>query len=176
MQAFARSIVGAPFTALDKLANKIGTAQRAIAGFVLFRVAQRGLQVFANAAQELDSLAKLTEKLNGTAESLSALRYVARLSGTTLEALWPSLTQFSKGLEEARKGSESKRLALADLGIGIDDLRGKQIDYIELLSTLPSPELPLRLRAMNTAATATTAAVSSSRWSTARCRAAAMPA
>ena len=74
-----------------------------------------------NISGAFDDLAKSSQKVGFTVESLSKLKYAADLSGLSFEQLESGLKIFSRNLDEGRNGSRELQVALNRLGITAKD-------------------------------------------------------
>lgn len=117
---------------LGGLVDRLATVRNAVIGFAGFRALQGIGRVF----EELGDLDDTRAKVQGTAESVTALAYALRLSGTSLDEVRPNLEAFARTVEAARTGSEQKAAALEKLGVSLDSVAGSEIDYVRLLATV----------------------------------------
>lgn len=117
---------------LGGLVDRLATVRNAVIGFAGFRALQGIGRVF----EELGDLDDTRAKVQGTAESVTALAYALRLSGTSLDEVRPTLEAFARTVEAARIGSEQKAAALEKLGVSLDSVAGSEIDYVRLLATV----------------------------------------
>lgn len=134
--AAASAPIRLPLQLIDRVSNRLLSLRNVIAGFVAFRLARGAFSGFTEIADSLGELGKVTDRLSGTAESITQLAFAAQISGTSIEQLQPGLVIFQRNLEAARRGAVEQRLAFADLGIELDSIRGQQIDYIDVLATI----------------------------------------
>jgi lambda family phage tail tape measure protein len=144
--------IRAPLALIDKFTSKLFSLRNLIAGFVVVRAAGGLLGSFGDVAEDLDRTAKLINRLSGTAESLTAIKFAAQSAGTSLEELRPGFVSLQRNIEAARRGSVEQRIALADLGIEVDSLNTRQIDYVDLLAKVAD-----RYRTLDSATERTTA-------------------
>lgn len=122
--------VGAPFRALGGLIDRVANLRNAIGAFVAVRAFQGAKNIFS----ELEKLGEARAKIGGTAESVTALNYALRLSGSSLEEARPAFEAFARNVEAARNGAISKREALEELGFSIEQLRDGELDYVDILA------------------------------------------
>lgn len=134
--AAASAPIRLPLQLIDRVSNRLLSLRNVIAGFVAFRLARGAFSGFTEIADSLGELGKVTDRLSGTAESITQLAFAAQISGTSIEQIQPGLVIFQRNLEAARRGAVEQRLAFADLGIELDSIRGQQIDYIDVLATI----------------------------------------
>ena len=76
----------------------------------------------------IDSLSKTASKIGTTTEALSALRYVAKLSGVETTTLDMAMQRFTRRLSEAAKGTGEAKGALKELNINAGDLLKLPLD------------------------------------------------
>lgn len=124
----------APLRAIGTLVSKVLNLRNLFAGFLAFRIAQAGLRELNQLTGELDKVAKLSDRLGVTAESLQAVDYAAKLSGTSLQELTPGLVTFERQLELAKRGNLEAGLSLRTLGVDINAVREGQIDLVDVLA------------------------------------------
>ncbi|WP_157812686.1 hypothetical protein [Alteromonas sp. MB-3u-76] len=71
-----------------------------------------------------DSIAKLSDRVGISTESLSALQHMAELNGESIEGLDKSIEKMSRSIGEASRGIGTGKKAFEELGISIDQLQG----------------------------------------------------
>ena len=76
-------------------------------------------------AENIDKLAKLSDRLGTTTESIAGLDHAARMSGSSAEAMNAALDRLARGLGKAEEGGKAAQAALAHLGLSFEDLLGK---------------------------------------------------
>lgn len=82
------------------------------------------------AIQSAAGLQQLSERTNASAEALSALVGVAKLSGTSSDDLATGLQKVAKSAIEAENGGKKAAASYAAIGISTDELRNKKPDEI----------------------------------------------
>lgn len=97
-----------------------------------------------------DELAKASTRTGVSVEKLSALKYAADQSGSSLEGLEGGLRKMSKFVVEAAKGSDTARGTLRNLGLTFDDLKSLSPDeqfvaIAEALSKVQNPTVKAAL-------------------------------
>jgi len=89
---------------------------------------------FRQHAEELDKLAKISDKFGVTAESLTAIRNGAELAGVGVEELAAAVKNFEKAVSEADDGGKKQIETLRRLGLTAEDFAGDQIDLVDVLA------------------------------------------
>lgn len=97
------------------------TAIGTVAGGALAAAAIR----FANAGSAIDDAAQRT---GTSAEAFSALAYAAKMAGSDAETLEKSLIKLNSNVADLGAGSASAQKAFGQLGLTINDLKGKSPD------------------------------------------------
>ncbi|MCA9232846.1 MAG: hypothetical protein KDA57_19510 [Planctomycetales bacterium] len=72
-----------------------------------------------------DAIQKMAKRTGFSAQSLSELKFAAQQSGTTIEAIEKSIRGMTRGILDAERGMSTAIDNLADLGLTLDDLKGK---------------------------------------------------
>ena len=75
-----------------------------------------------------DALAKLSDRLGATTEGLVGLQLITELNGGSTDDLTKGLERMSRGIGEAGRGVGTAKLALEDLGIGLEEIEGLSAD------------------------------------------------
>lgn len=83
-----------------------------------------------------DNLAKTSQRVGVTVESLSALQYAAQLSDVSVEQLQGALTKLSRSASDAASGSKEQAEAFAALGVSVKNSGGELRGTEELLLDL----------------------------------------
>lgn len=108
--------------------NSTGVRMGLMAG-----VAGMGLIIKSSLAT-IDTMAKLSDRLNITTEDLAALHHLTQLNGESTDSLDKSLEKMIRGLGEADRGLGTAKIALEQMGIKIEDIidldAGKQFEII----------------------------------------------
>ena len=130
--------VSAPFRAVgrtfDALRGKILNVQNVVAGFIAVLAVRRTFGFLEEIAQGLDEIVKLSDRLQATTESLSALRYIGDLSAVSFQEISVALATYSRSIEAALKGSTAQSEAFRALGLDIGELaKVTRIDLVDLL-------------------------------------------
>lgn len=94
----------------------------------------RAVQAVQAVAESLDNLAKTSDRLGITAESLQQVRDQAELAGLKFEELTKGLTTFSRNVEQAQRGSATQAQALRDLGLRAEEFTGSQLDAVDVMA------------------------------------------
>lgn len=99
------------------------------------------IQSSVNAA---DQIQKLGQKVGASTENLSALHLIARTSASSLDEMGSALVRQNKFIGEVAEGNPKAIATLRDLGLTLDDFKGKDsVQIFELLAqritALPSP-------------------------------------
>lgn len=120
--------------AFKGVASQLVSLKGAVAALGVALVFRAGLRNLKEIADKLDLLGKTSDRLNATAESITAVDYAAGLAGLSIEKVTTAIAQFSRNLELAEQGGKQQKLALDALGLSADDFKGKQIDVIDVLA------------------------------------------
>jgi hypothetical protein len=114
-------------TALGKFgAAAVSTAKNAAQ--ITGAVAAAGAAIFAftkNAADTLDQLGKMSQRVGVSVESLSALKHAAKLSDVSIEDLGTGLKKLARNMSDTQAGTGDARQAFAALGLSVIDSSGK---------------------------------------------------
>ncbi|MBL8728151.1 MAG: hypothetical protein JNM25_06960 [Planctomycetes bacterium] len=122
--AVGRGVAGSLVTAFKGLGITLGAiSATAATAFVAFR----------RVAADLDAVAKASDRLGVSAESLTALRNGAELAGVSFEELTNSVRFFERFVDEANQGGRKQRQVLAELGLTAEELSGSNLDLVEIL-------------------------------------------
>ncbi|AUC88882.1 hypothetical protein CW735_12365 [Alteromonas sp. MB-3u-76] len=113
---------------LTTFRNKANTAVKSIGGMQariagLVGVAGFGAMI-SSSLKAGDSIAKLSDRVGISTESLSALQHMAELNGESIEGLDKSIEKMSRSIGEASRGIGTGKKAFEELGISIDQLQG----------------------------------------------------
>ena len=111
--------------------TKFGTALGAVALIGLSLMVRKQLEV-------IDATAKLSERIGIATEDLLKLRFAAKITGSSSEALDKSLEQLTKRLGEASQG----------LGTGKDGLKALDIELKDIINLNPAEQFKLIADAM----------------------------
>ena len=108
--------------------NSTGVRMGLMAG-----VAGMGL-IIKSSLTTIDTMAKLSDRLNITTEDLAALHHLTQLNGESTDSLDKSLEKMIRGLGEAKRGLGTAKIALEQMGIEVEDIidldAGKQFEII----------------------------------------------
>lgn len=99
----------------------IGVAYHAMFGFI------------EKSAEGLDNVAKLSNRVNASAESILKLGYIAQVSGSSVEAARASLDGLNKAAGEAALGVGRSKKIFAEIGLSVKDANGHLKDTGALL-------------------------------------------
>ena len=119
----ATKVFGQISTDIDKMGKKMqvvgGIMMGVGAGIVggLFKMADSYTRVG-------DEIAKMSKRTGIAVKTLSELRYMANLSGTSLEAMETSIRMMQRGITDASKNVGQAKDALQMLGIEVKDIIG----------------------------------------------------
>lgn len=82
----------------------------------------------------IDTMAKMSDRLNITTEDLAAYHHLTQLNGESTDSFDKSLEKMTRGLGEAARGLGTSKIALEQMGINIDEIikldAGKQFEII----------------------------------------------
>lgn len=124
MLAAGRGVAGGLVTAFKGVGLAIGAISAStVAAFVAFK----------RVTDDLDKVAKATDRLGVSAESLTAIRNGAELAGVEFESLSTAVRNFEKVIDEANQGGKKQRELLAELGLASEQFTGQQIDLVDAL-------------------------------------------
>lgn len=114
------------FTSLRNNVRGVGRAMSGTTARIgaLVGVAGMGAMV-ASTLKSVDTLAKLSDRLNISTEDLSAFHHMAELNGTSSEVLDKSLAKMVRSIGEAERGFGTGKKALDQMNISVKDLDGK---------------------------------------------------
>lgn len=127
-KSFGKTLLAFPLKALRAIFSPGGLLVGGIATLLSFRG-------FSNVVDGLDEIGKTAERVNATAESLSALKFAGELSAVSFQQLSTAFSQFSRNLENARRGAALQQGAFDLLGIDPSTLQtGGRLDAVEILS------------------------------------------
>lgn len=102
---------------LRRLSGTARVLNTALAGLGVGVSAAAFVGLVRNSIDAADQLNKLSQKVGISVESLSALRYAAKLSDVEIGTLQTSLVRFNVALDAARAGSKEQAEAFARLGL-----------------------------------------------------------
>lgn len=106
---------------LSLVTAAIGVAYHEMFGFI------------KKSAEELDDVAKLSNRVNASAESILKLGYIAQVSGSSVEAARASLDGLSKAAGEAALGVGRSKKIFEEIGLSVKDSNGHLKDTGTLL-------------------------------------------
>lgn len=118
----ASARIGSTFGKLNKTIGSglalvgIGLGVRALTGFITETI------------KAGEAIGDTAEKLGISAEAFQELSFAADQSGTSMEAVQKGITQTAKFLGEVERGTQAASLELKNLGLSLDDLKGKSPD------------------------------------------------
>jgi hypothetical protein len=122
---------------------KVGLASLATAAATLAGGA--GIAALTKAAaDDMDQMSKLQDRLGVTTETMSKLTYAANLADVSFEELKTSLQFMLRNTAEAAAGNEGMRKTLDDLGISFEKIRNQSPDemfytYAKALEGIENP-------------------------------------
>lgn len=128
--------IGAISRNIQQLGNAVPVAQQQMSSFVsLLKGGLVGIAagftvdaLVGNIGKTIHALAELddmAERTGASVESLSALGRVAKISGQDMATVEQGIVRLTKALSGADEESKGAAKALKDIGLSIDDLRGK---------------------------------------------------
>lgn len=128
--------IGAISRNIQQLGNAVPVAQQQMSSFVsLLKGGLVGIAagftvdaLVGNIGKTISALAELddmAERTGASVESLSALGRVAKISGQDMATVEQGIVRLTKALSGADEESKGAAKALKDIGLSIDDLRGK---------------------------------------------------
>src|SRR5690349_3387900 len=110
--------IGGAVTTLQTQYEKLGGALRQLAG--LFGIGMMGNMLRDTIAMEAE-MARLAEKTGSTAEALSSLMQVAKLSHTDMDSVGTAMGKLARAMAEAEGGSGKASAVFQALGIALRD-------------------------------------------------------
>lgn len=125
-----RSLVDG-FKEIDKGIKKFDravtqTAKGVASMAVAFGAAAAGVFLFAKRQSDmLDELAKTSQKIGVTVESLSALKHGASLAGVSFDQLTVGLRMLSKNMADMQAGTGEAKEAFIAMGLSVEESQGK---------------------------------------------------
>lgn len=125
MLAGARGFATGAIGAFNTAASAVRTVVDSVRG---------AFEDFRKHAEELDRLAKISDKFGVTAESLTEIRNGAELAGVGIEELAAAVKNFEKAVSEADDGGKKQIETLQRLGLTAQDFAGDQIDLVDVLA------------------------------------------
>lgn len=140
IEAKLRDLLTGPLTKMEKNLSRFGVIagrSLAAAGIAIGAIATGavvGFRALLRVAEGLDQVAKASDNLGITAESLTAIRNGAELAGVTIDQLGSAMKQFAKVVDEASQGGERQRETLERLGLSARDFQSDQLDVVEVLA------------------------------------------
>ena len=82
----------------------------------------------------IDTMAKMSDRLNITTEDLAAYHHLTQLNGESTDSFDKALEKMTRGVGEAARGLGTSKIALEQLGISVEDIidldAGKQFEII----------------------------------------------
>lgn len=142
IEARLNDLLSKPLTRMEKSMSRFGLVVRrsfqaaSIAIGALAAASTAAFAVLLRSAENLDAIAKLSDNLGLTAESLTAIRNGAELANVEMETLGVSMKAFSKLVGEANDGGQKQRETLAALGLTAEQFSGEQLNVVEVLASV----------------------------------------
>lgn len=118
---------------LNTISKALTSMKAAVGALAVAFGARKLFAGIKTAADELDELVKISQRVGVTVEALQELKFIAGLAGTELNQLTAGLVVFSKNVEQARQGVILKRQAMETLGVTFEDVAGESLDIIGIL-------------------------------------------
>ncbi|MFZ6755754.1 hypothetical protein ACO0K9_00925 [Undibacterium sp. Ji50W] len=121
-------------TSMDHISKAVDVAKNALAGLgAITSIAGFGALI-EKTLQAAAEMHRLSERTGVTVEALSALRGVARMSGTDMAEVATGMQKLSKNMVEAQDGTGKTAEAMKLLGISLKDSNGhlKSADQVTL--------------------------------------------
>lgn len=109
----------------QKATRSLGGVKAGLAGVL----GVAGISAMVNQSlKSADALAKMSDRLNISTESLSAFQHLVQLNGATSEQFEKGLQRMARSIGEAEQGFGTGKRALDTLGISIEELNGLSAD------------------------------------------------
>lgn len=127
-KSFGKTVLAFPMRALRAIFSPGGILLGGLAALLSFRGLGRLID-------DLDELGKTADRVNATAESLSALKFAGELSALSFQQLSTGVSQFSRNLENARRGAALQLGAFNALGLDPNILgQSGELDLVDVFS------------------------------------------
>jgi Lambda phage tail tape-measure protein (Tape_meas_lam_C) len=129
------------FSGLNRVLGSTSSLLTGLGVALGVRQFQQWIQSSVDAA---DQIQKLGQKVGASTENLSALHLLARTSASSLGEMGAALAKQSKFIGDVAEGNPKAVATFRDLGLTLDDLKGKDsVEIFELLAqritAMPSP-------------------------------------
>lgn len=114
--------------AIDSFGDKVGSVMRQVKrfGIAAGAAAITGLVALTKKSMDnIDVIAKLSDRIGVSTEFLSAFGHAAKITGTSQEEFNKSIEMFVRRLGEVKMGSGEAKDALKALGISLDEIIGQ---------------------------------------------------
>ena len=140
IEAKLRDLLSAPLTKMERNMSRFGVLVSRSLGVASLAIgtittgALIGFRSLLRVAEGLDVIAKASDNLGITAESLTAIRNGAALAGVSIEELGAAMKQFQKVVDEANEGGKQQRETLERLGLSARDFSDDQLDVVDVLA------------------------------------------
>lgn len=144
MQQFEKATTGMG-QKLQTLGKQVSNAGMSMTKWVTGPILAAGTGLFALAqktANAGDEVQKMALRTGFSTETLSELRHVAALSGTSIEQLETGVKRMSRVIVDAERGMESSTRAFDALGVSVEDLMAlsPEDQFVKLASALADVE------------------------------------
>ena len=135
VQAQGQKVTAAGAKGFGGFNRVLGSTSNLLGGLGIALGVRQFTRFIGNAIEAGDQLNKLSLKTGASVENLSALSLVARLADSSLEQVGNALAKMNKFVGDAAAGIPTALAALEDLGLGVDDFRGKDsVEMFEMVS------------------------------------------
>lgn len=140
IEARLRDLMTGPLTKMERSLSRfqvvagraLGVASVAVASLV--GTAVLGFRQFLKVAEGLDAIAKASENLNITVESLTAIRSGAETAGVSIDELGTAMKAFQKVVDEANEGNTKQRELLDRVGLVAREFADEQLNVVDVLA------------------------------------------
>lgn len=135
VQAQGQKVTAAGAKGFGGFNRVLGSTSNLLGGLGIALGVRQFTRFIGNAIEAGDQLNKLSLKTGASVENLSALSLVARLADSSLDQVGNALAKMNKFVGDAAAGIPTALAALKDLGLGVDDFRGKDsVEMFEMVS------------------------------------------
>jgi hypothetical protein len=113
---------------VDGASNKMkGFGKKVLAGVGGFIAARSAVNAFSQSFDDLDRIAKLSDRLQINPEFLRGLDLAATQTGTTFSSVEKGIQKMARTVGEARSGMGEGVTAFKELGIAVEDFEGLSV-------------------------------------------------
>jgi hypothetical protein len=115
--------------------NVLGNTTNLIGGLVIALAVRQFASFIRNSMTAADQINKLGRKVGATTEHLSALALVARTADADLNMMGVSLAKMNRYIGQAQAGNIQAIATFRDLGLELEDFKGKDaVEIFELMA------------------------------------------